>query len=194
MDPTTAHSHKTDLKDRTLWYDGDSTVAESEIIRILSLGLPIDGLFVEQLSNDIKQYNSLVPSNEQIRVKGETGQLTFDWNIPDEYKNIDISDYIHERLLEEFEAHPEWSTDKLELPAVRRLHRTLHEFSLYSDMGLIDVLRALIYIINTLRTNNIVWGVGRGSSVSSYILYLIGVHDVDSVEYDLDITDFLRVE
>jgi DNA polymerase III alpha subunit len=37
-----------------------------------------------------------------------------------------------------------------------------------------------------------VWGIGRGSSVSSYVLYVLGVHDVDSYAYDLDIGDFLH--
>jgi DNA polymerase III alpha subunit len=43
-----------------------------------------------------------------------------------------------------------------------------------------------------MRDNNIVWGVGRGSSVSSYVLYLLGVHRVNSLYYDLDIHEFLR--
>jgi len=43
-----------------------------------------------------------------------------------------------------------------------------------------------------MRKNNLVWGVGRGSSVSSYLLYLIGVHKVDSYKYRLDIKEFLK--
>ena len=43
-----------------------------------------------------------------------------------------------------------------------------------------------------MRKNNIVWGVGRGSSVSSYVLFLMGVHKVDSMKYNLDIKDFLK--
>ena len=35
-------------------------------------------------------------------------------------------------------------------------------------------------------------GVGRGSSVASYILYLIGVHRIDSIKYNLDWKEFLR--
>ena len=65
---------------------------------------------------------------------------------------------------------------------------------LYQKLGLIDILRTLIFVINTLIENNIVWGVGRGSSVSSYVLYLIGVHDVDSFQYGLNIEEFLRTE
>ena len=47
-------------------------------------------------------------------------------------------------------------------------------------------------MVQVMRDNNIVWGVGRGSSVASYVLYLIGVHKIDSLYYDLDVTDFLR--
>jgi DNA polymerase III alpha subunit len=43
-----------------------------------------------------------------------------------------------------------------------------------------------------MRKHNIVWGVGRGSSVASYVLYLIGVHKINSMYYDLDIEEFLR--
>jgi len=37
-----------------------------------------------------------------------------------------------------------------------------------------------------------IWGVGRGSSVASYVLYLLDVHRIDSMFYDLDPSEFLR--
>ena len=43
-----------------------------------------------------------------------------------------------------------------------------------------------------MRDNGVIWGVGRGSSVASYVLYLIGIHKVDSMYYDLPINEFLR--
>ena len=54
------------------------------------------------------------------------------------------------------------------------------------------LLRYMIYLVDFMRENNIVWGVGRGSSVASYVLYLIGVHRIDSIQYDLDWREFLR--
>jgi DNA polymerase III alpha subunit len=57
---------------------------------------------------------------------------------------------------------------------------------------MIDVLKAMKYMVDVLKSNNVVWGVGRGSSVSSYCLYLIGIHKIDSVKYDLPITDFFK--
>jgi DNA polymerase III alpha subunit len=38
----------------------------------------------------------------------------------------------------------------------------------------------------------VLWGVGRGSSVASYCLYILGVHKVDSIKYELDIHEFLK--
>jgi len=57
---------------------------------------------------------------------------------------------------------------------------------------MLPMLQFLVYMVDQLKHNNILWGVGRGSSVSSYILYLIGVHKIDSVKYNLDYKEFLR--
>ena len=46
--------------------------------------------------------------------------------------------------------------------------------------------------LRPLHDKNVLWGVGRGSSVASYALFLIGVHKIDSVKYDLDWREFLR--
>ena len=72
------------------------------------------------------------------------------------------------------------------------MYRVNDELTLYKKLDLLPVLRTIIFVINTLRENSVVWGVGRGSSVSSYVLYLIGAHDVDSIKYDLDVNEFLR--
>jgi len=63
---------------------------------------------------------------------------------------------------------------------------------LFKSHAMMDVLQFLKYMVDTLRENNIVWGVGRGSSVASYVLYLLGVHKVNSIKYNLDPTEFLR--
>jgi DNA polymerase III alpha subunit len=50
----------------------------------------------------------------------------------------------------------------------------------------------MIYLVDVMRENSVVWGVGRGSSVASYVLYLIGVHKIDSVKYNLDFKEFFK--
>ena len=109
-----------------------------------------------------------------------------DWNtefdIPEKYRNIDVEEYLHGLIPESQD-----QTDKLASKA-----RVDLELALYKSKNLYPVLQLMIYIVDTLRENNIVWGVGRGSSVASYCLYLIGVHRVNSIQYGLDIHEFLR--
>ena len=98
------------------------------------------------------------------------------WNMPDEYKALDIEQWLIEQC-------PPWD------PESTRLNEELAE---YKARNMLDLLRWLKYFVDTCRANNIVWGVGRGSSVASYALYLIGVHKINSVKYNLDWQEFLR--
>jgi DNA polymerase III alpha subunit len=101
--------------------------------------------------------------------------LQRNWRMPKEYKDLDIAAYVLGLCKEEHE-----------------LQRIGEELILYQERNLFDLLRYLKYLIDTLRKNNIVWGVGRGSSVASYVLFLIGVHKIDSLYYNLNIDEFLK--
>ena len=105
-----------------------------------------------------------------------------DFNIPQHYKEMDVEEYIVKLI-----PHTEDQTDKLAY-----LKRVEEELALFKSRNLYPVIQALIYIVDTMRKNNIVWGVGRGSSVASYCLYLIGVHKIDSIKYNLNIREFLK--
>jgi DNA polymerase III alpha subunit len=70
--------------------------------------------------------------------------------------------------------------------------RVVTELDLYIQHNMMALLNYLKYLVDTMRSNNIVWGVGRGSSVASYCLYLLGVHKVNSIKYELDIHEFLK--
>lgn len=97
------------------------------------------------------------------------------WHMPQEYKNLDIAEWVLNQC----------TTDQ-------ERQRVGEELLMFLDRGMFPLLQYLKYLVDTMRANNIVWGVGRGSSVSSYVLYLIGVHKIDSLYYDLDIKEFLR--
>ena len=97
------------------------------------------------------------------------------WHMPDEYKNLDIAEYVLSLC-----------------DSDARLQRCGEELLLFQERNLFDLLRYLKYLVDTLRANNMIWGVGRGSSVASYVLYLLGVHRIDSMFYDLDPREFLR--
>lgn len=96
------------------------------------------------------------------------------WFIPDEYENMDIEGFLVDHCPKE------------------NYNRLLEELSLYKKNDMMPVLNTVKYIVDTLRKNNIVWGVGRGSSVASYVLFLIGVHKIDSVKYKLPINEFFK--
>jgi DNA polymerase III alpha subunit len=178
--------NNTILQDRTLWYDGDSTLSETKIMQLISEGISPDGLYVDKTSENIKQYNRLVKPKEQIRIKQSIDRIEKVWILPKPYDTLNVVDHVIELYVKRISSY---KTDREEL---KRMERITNELALYTKFNLMDVLRVLIYIINTLQKNNLVWGVGRGSSVSSYVLYLIGVHDVDSYKYELDISDFLH--
>ena len=71
-------------------------------------------------------------------------------------------------------------------------NRVTQELELFIQHSMMDLLFYLKYLVDTMRENNIVWGVGRGSSVASYVLYLVGIHKIDSIKYGLDIKEFLK--
>lgn len=186
MEITNQASYKTELQDRILWFDGQSTVKPEQLESFIKRGIT-EGLCVTHLTDEIKQYNRLVSPQERISIKEDVDPFDYSWNIPIKFKELDVLEYVLNKLCDEYDElkYSEKEFDK-------RLQRTADEMRLYAKMGLEDVLRVLIFIINTFQANNIVWGVGRGSSVASFVLYLIGVHDVDSIKYNLDINDFLR--
>ena len=103
------------------------------------------------------------------------GVLQSEWFMPNEYKNMDIYSYLEQRC----ETHEE-------------ITRVDEEFIEYDKRGMMPLLCYMVYLIDFMRENKIVWGVGRGSSVASYILYLIGVHKVNSIQYGLDFREFMR--
>lgn len=97
------------------------------------------------------------------------------WFLPEEYKNFDIAKYVIDLCKNDEE-----------------LQRVAKELLLFQERGMFPLLIYLKYLVDTMRKNNIVWGVGRGSSVASYVLFLIGVHRINSIFYDLSIDEFLR--
>lgn len=97
------------------------------------------------------------------------------WFLPEQYKNFDIAKWVLEQCSNEAE-----------------LQRAGEELLLYQEQDLFMLLKYMKYLVDTMRSNKIVWGVGRGSSVASFVLFLIGIHKINSLYYDLDIKEFLR--
>ena len=97
------------------------------------------------------------------------------WHMPDSYKTLDIADHVLKLCNNEAE-----------------LQRCGEELLIYQERELFDLLRYLKYLVDVMKQNNIVWGVGRGSSVASFVLYKLEVHRINSLYYNLDVAEFLR--
>ena len=149
-------------------------------------------------NDDIDKFNSAMESQGmsplQKYIPLDVDQNTFDsacqgeWFMPDEYKVYDLLSFFDVRVAQET-GHSISNLAYMETPEYARMKEELKEFQ---ERGMIQLLRYMKYLVDYMRENNIVWGVGRGSSVASYILYLIGVHRINSIQYGLDWREFLR--
>lgn len=110
-----------------------------------------------------------------ISVEAFDKTLQDNWRMPNQYKELDIAEYVLSLCRTDHE-----------------LQRVGQELLLFQECEAFDLLRYMKYLVDTLRKNNVVWGVGRGSSVASYVLFLLGVHKIDSIYYNLDIEEFLK--
>jgi DNA polymerase III alpha subunit len=136
-------------------------------------------------SDDIDKFNAAMQDQHLPEltkyVALDVDQKTFDgvcqgeWFMPEEYKTLNVHNYILTKCATQEETA-----------------RCAEELAEFEGRDMMNLLRYMIYLVDFMRENNIVWGVGRGSSVASYVLYLIGVHKIDSIKYDLDWREFLR--
>lgn len=119
---------------------------------------------------EVRQY---VDPKMSMQSFDSTNQNT--WLIPEEYKSFDIAQFVLDRCKNEAE-----------------LQRAGEELLLFQERDLFPMLTYLKYLVDVMRENNIVWGVGRGSSVASFVLFLLEVHRINSLYYDLSIEEFLK--
>lgn len=145
--------------------------------------MALDGIMLDLPSDfnfAVKQLHAPYPQIQEYRFP-EGPIEVFDyvnqehWKMPNEYKELDIAEWVISLCKSDEE-----------------LQRVGQELLMYQDRDLFNMLRFMKYFVDTMRKHNLVWGVGRGSSVASYVLFLIGVHRIDSLYFDLPIEEFLK--
>lgn len=154
-------------------------ISETQLIHALMLGRDpvvcldwITDELREQLSYTLTINQDLFPSLEPVRTWQDRID---DWQIPQEYREMDIESYIKSLARN--------STD---------LDRIQWELAEFKSRQLLPVLCTIKYLVDLMREQNIVWGVGRGSSVSSLVLYLLGIHRIDPIKWNLDAGEFFK--
>lgn len=164
----------------------DTLVLDNMIVNSQGMAFVSDDDIVELLLEHKKV--KILPNNKSswqqfdknCRVNGVDNPFTLaednlDWNLAEDYKDLDIERYLLEKCNEDAE-----------------YQRVVEELELFKEKDLYNLLRFLVYFMDVVKDNRIVYGVGRGSSVASYCLYLIGVHRVNSLKFNLDIKEFLK--
>jgi len=114
-----------------------------------------------------------IDSNSSIEDFDNNNQSN--WYMPTEYKELDIAKFVLDQCTNEAE-----------------LQRAGEELILFQERNMFVLLQYLKYLVDTMRKHNIVWGVGRGSSVASFVLFLLGVHRINSLYYQLEIDEFIK--
>ena len=141
-----------------------------------------DTLIVEKRTEQVRALESAIgfkflePYETHFETRDYDKACQSIWNMPEEYRNMDIEAWIWEQT-------PPWDP---------QYTRVAEELEAYKARNMLDLLRWLKYFVDVCSKDGVVWGVGRGSSVASYVLYLLGVHSVDSIKYNLDWQEFLR--
>ena len=132
--------------------------------------IEFDGFLSLENTPNLKQYQDI-----DISLKEFDRQKQNTWYLPKEYIEMDIAKWVLDQCKTEHE-----------------LQRAGEELLKFQERNMFMLLCYMKYLVDTMRKHNIVWGVGRGSSVSSYVLYLIGIHRINSLTYDLSIDEFLK--
>lgn len=165
---------------------GNALLSIEEGKKALLHGMDIDFAIIDDAtevelfnrnSEQIIGYKAVIrhPLNQELDMRVYHNECAAEWNIPKSYKDTDVKEFL--LLL----CGTQKERDRVEI-----------EFAMFEERELVPLLQFLFYIVDYMRKYKIVWGVGRGSSVASYCLYLLGVHKIDSIKYDLPIEEFLK--
>jgi DNA polymerase III alpha subunit len=165
-------------------------ISEHDLVNLFLQGIQPDKVTTTNMQA-IEQYNHFC---NLFMISGIDAELPADtndkysykfvdnWYMPAHYKNLSLEQELILRV----------ENLGYSIPNSVQWERVKTEYAEFENRGLEPLLKYMIYLVDTMRENNIVSGVGRGSSVASYILYLIGVHKIDSIKYELDFKEFLR--
>lgn len=157
-----------------------------DAIELLFQGHNITKLCIET-TQEIESYNSSCEAHDKLNhmvgvlslpedsPETDAAKRQATWRMPVDYYNLDV----REKLLSMCQAQEE-------------VERVNLEMIMFEERGLLPVLRLMCFLVDRWREKGVVWGVGRGSSVASYCLFLIGIHKINSLAYGLPINEFLK--
>lgn len=165
---------------------GRVVLSTEDVVEAMLSGEDVSGCFitdndeVEQYNNSCREFGTDPKSFYEVPKKKENVENYFErlsetWLIPKEYRNIDVVEYLSGKCNSE-----------------REKIRLIQELEEFLKRDQVIIINLMIYLVDVMRENNIVWGVGRGSSVACFTLYLIGINKVNPLDYDIDYKEFFK--
>lgn len=173
----------TELKDRTLLSNGIVVVdPTSPHLKYAVRSNKADSFRVFEETPETRRFGKLTGVKLTTPQSHDLVMPEVSTTIPAKYRDMDLKEFLLDKL-------DSYSGPGTTEEAGRRIHA---EYMWMEQHNQLDVVRTLIFVVDRLKECGVVWGVGRGSSVNSFILFLIGVHHVDPLKYGLDWREFLR--
>ena len=159
--------------------DGNVDYNVNDLIDMMKSGIDIDNLFSSDKNNTNLFNDNLKIFEDNIQYDFSKHEINNDdrqdnWFIPEEYLSLNIDEFIFDKCLSEEE-----------------IYRVEYELNIFKKHNLEKLLKFIAFLVDTMRKMNCVWGVGRGSSTCSYVLFLLGIHKINSIKYNLDFNEFL---
>jgi len=165
-----------ELEDRILLNNGISIVSTNNAFnKLLNEGELPEHIRVEP-SNDANLFNEKYNKDVCINADDVLLNPTFEY-----------TEEEFEELLNNILENPRDNTDNID--HLVRIEDEIEFFIKNDNQGFLCTLKRLI---DKFKEDNVIWGVGRGSSCSCYVLYLLEVHDINPIKYDIPFKEFSK--
>lgn len=169
------------LSDRYITNTGDVVFTYDGLLKLARDGQEFHQYLVDE--NEYTEiYNRFSSNKLEAYEEDETVdvQFEYDWNTPEPFASMDITKLCAQQMV------------NLDLTSDEYLERLHRELTQIEKREMTDLIRHLLYLVDHFKTNEVVWGVGRGSSCASLVLFLLGINKIDPIMFDIPMEEFLR--
>lgn len=170
------------LSNRSILHDGTVICDSDALVEVLYSGNSVQGTFCKDLEDQIEWDRANKDSDTDLSGPVFADKSMYDgidwynhWLTPEPYASMDLQAWCLEKC----------QTDQ-------ETNRVIDEIQEYESRNMIPIMKHLLYCVDTWRKHNVVWGVGRGSSVCSFVLYLIGINRINPLKFNLDLDEWLH--
>lgn len=162
--------------ERVLLRDGTSIVSSWHYSQLVLAGESVDGLYViadDHVDAYKKLYGLSVGADiEDVHVAPTVSHIASVEEHNDVMERISLSPRLISRDI--------------------YLSRVEEEMQFFSDTNNIVFLKKCVELVDKMKRDGVVWGVGRGSCCASLVLYLLYITDIDPVLYDIPFSELSK--